>query len=74
MLREAVDPNASGGDRLAEAQFDARAADVLAIHSADRLHHARYRRVLAKGVARSPAAAFLDVDLDDSTKVLELVP
>lgn len=74
MLREAVDPDARRGDRLAEAQLDARPADVLAVHSADRLHHARYRRVLTERIAGPATAAFLDVDFDDAPEMFELFP
>lgn len=74
MLREAIDPDAGGGDGLAEAELDARAAHVLAVHGADGLHHAGDGRVLAKRVARAAAAPLLYVDLYYTSKVFELIP
>lgn len=74
MFGEAVDPDARRSDRLAEAQFDARPSDVLAVHGSDRLHHARDGRVLTERIARAASAAFLDVDFDDAPEMLELFP
>lgn len=71
---ESVDPHTRGGDGFPEAEFDARPADVLAIHRPDGLDHTRYRLVLAEGIARAAAAALLYVDLDDPAVVFELVP
>lgn len=74
VLSEAVDPHARRGDRLAEAQLDARAANVLAVHGADRLHDARYGRVLAEGIARAAPAAFLNVHFNNPPEMLEFFP
>lgn len=73
MLGEAVDPYTRRSHGFPEAEFDARTADVLAVHGAYRFDDARYRGVLAESVACSTATAFFDIDFDYTPKVLKLV-
>lgn len=71
-LGDAVDPDAAGRHRFAEAELDAvrRVAQILAVQLAHRLHHRGDVAVLYERVRGG--ALLLDVDLDDLAEHLEM--
>lgn len=73
VFRESVNPDARGGHWFAEAKFNAWFSHVLAVHGANGFHHTWYRSILTKRVAGASTTSFLDIDLNYSPEMFELV-